>query len=239
MKGWTKLAIGTGLAALVLLPSLARAEGRTREKRTEHLTEPPMEEPALQPMEEEERYERRTMVPGGMSISAGGGVADFRGDDIDDLTDVGGSWDARLAFGTRLPVGFEAAYVGTAQDIQALGLDDDAVLVSNGAEGLVRLNIAPFAGVSPFVVGGLSYLRYSVANDSFNNSAVKDEDDVVAVPLGAGISAALGDSGVLLDARFTYRMTFDEELLIPTTANANPDQGLSNWAISARIGYEF
>ncbi len=91
----------------------------------------------------------------------GGGVTDFSSPTVRDMTGTGGAWDVRLIFGQREVLALETAYVGSAHYISALGLDNDAMLVSNGAEGVLRLNIPvidhgsiiePFGFVGPRLV---------------------------------------------------------------------------------------
>jgi hypothetical protein len=171
----------------------------------------------------------------GMALMVGGGVTDFVEDSVRGLTDIGGSYEARVAIGARRSLlGIEMAYVGTANDIGALGLDEDAFLISNSAEGALRLNLGTFA-IQPFVFAGLSYIRYEIVNDSFNTSSIADDDNTWAVPLGAGISTYVGKSGFMLDGRFTYRPVFDEDMV--TIGNDEGD--LDNWAASLRLGYHF
>ena len=50
-------------------------------------------------------------------------------------------WNARVLAGTRQYFGVEAAYVGTARGIDALGVQSNAALVVNGVEGDARLNV--------------------------------------------------------------------------------------------------
>src|SRR5215831_9730674 len=57
----------------------------------------------------------------GVAIMAGGGVTDFTEGATRSETSTGGSWTARLAFGTRSILGFEASYIGGANNINALG----------------------------------------------------------------------------------------------------------------------
>lgn len=192
------------------------------------VAEPMIEEEPIVVEEEEEDFGF------GMSLSLGGGVSDFIDDDAEDITDVGGAWDARLAIGTRSILGLEAAYVGTAQDMDALGLDDDAVLVSNGVEALARLNLGNYA-LQPYVVGGVGWTRYEIVNEDFNTSAIESQDDIVTVPVGAGLNARLG-GGFLVDGRFTYRAAFNDNLIDATT---NGSGDLDNWNVTARLGYEF
>jgi hypothetical protein len=81
----------------------------------------------------------------GLSLTAGGGVAGFTDADMRDTADVGGLWDVRAAFGTKMPLAIEAGYQGSAQGIQAIGLDSDAVLLGTSLEALARVNVLPAA----------------------------------------------------------------------------------------------
>src|SRR5689334_19334629 len=83
---------------------------------------------------------RDTWMPVGVGVAIGGGVAGFTGPEAQRYADVAGTWEARLTFGTRSFVGVEAAYVGAAQSIDALGLDGSAMLVSTQLEGDLRIN---------------------------------------------------------------------------------------------------
>jgi hypothetical protein len=156
----------------------------------------------------------------------------FSGGAAQGLTNSGGSWDLRLAFGTRSLLGLEAAYVGSANRLIAPGLDPNAVLLGTGAEGALRLN-APFpyqdAMLEPFAFGGMGWTRFDVINDDYNLSAVADKDHVMTVPVGAGLAASV--RGFMVDARYTYRFVYREDLV----GNTN----LDNWIISANIGSEF
>jgi hypothetical protein len=200
---------------------------------------PPAPAVVIAPVEEEEPA-KKGITPFGMAISAGGGVTDFLDNDAEDMTEIGGAWDVRLALGTRSWIGLEAGYIGSMHDIAALGLDPDAALMSNGLEGLVRVNLGTFA-IQPYAVGGVGWSRYELVNDDFNTSSVNDEDDVLTVPVGAGLSTYLGrgEAGAfMLDARFTYRAAFREDLLDPGTGNEEQED-LDNWAATLRLGYEF
>jgi hypothetical protein len=172
-----------------------------------------------------------------MTLSVGGGVSDFTDSTLRDRTGLNAAYEARLSIGINSPLAIEAAYVGTASEIDTLGLDDEAMLISNGVEGLARLNLGTF-DVQPYVVGGASWVRYNVVNTDFNSSDVRDQDDVLAVPLGGGISTYLGDSGFMLDARFTYRMMFDDDLVRPTPDNSD-GSAMDNWMVTAKLGYAF
>lgn len=170
----------------------------------------------------------------GIALQVGGGVVNFVSEGARDVTDVGGAWDVRLTFGTRGYAAFEMAYAGAVHDAGGAGLDDDAYLVRHGFEGALRLN-APIPTrtwfLAPFALGGLGWSRYDVMSSNAPPTAVlRDHDAFLTVPLGFGLAAAY--RGMMLDARFTYRAAFDDELF----ANG---AGQNTWTAGAHIGREF
>jgi hypothetical protein len=168
----------------------------------------------------------------GASLSAGGGVFGFTNETVQDATtDVGAAYQARLHLGTNTPLGFELAYIGTAQNLDALGVEDDAFLVSNGGEAGLTLGIPIFNMIHPYAYGGAAWKRYDVVNTDTNTSAVADDDDVFELPLGGGLMWDIGQ--VILDARGVYRWAFEEDLI------AGGDEGLDNWDVTLRAGMEF
>ena len=181
----------------------------------------------------------------GTSVQVGGGVFGFSDPDTVDFMDPGGSWTARLVFGTRMPLAIEAAYIGTANNISALGLDDSAFLLSNGVEGTVRWNIIStllggsidpgFGHIDPYVFGGVAYRRYSLMNEDFNTSSVNDNDNVGEVPFGGGLAWMMG--GFALDVRGEYRVAFSDHDLFGDVGREGHE--LNTWNASARLGWEF
>jgi hypothetical protein len=173
---------------------------------------------------------RDLATPLGEYLLLGGGVTDFTSRSVKDQYRTGGTWDVRVGIGSRSFLGFEAAYVGSSLAAEGNGSD----LLSNGAEGVLRLQYPYVARswlVEPFVFGGIGWQRVSLREAP---PGVQDRDDVGVVPFGGGITAGYGRW--LLDARFTYRSRFNEDLALATgAAPANLDQ----WAVSAAIGYEF
>jgi hypothetical protein len=168
----------------------------------------------------------------GGALLVGGGFDDFTDGNLRRMTSVGGAWSVRGVAGTRRIIGFEAAYVGSAHGIDALGLGGNARLVSNGAEGALRLNIPvemPFSLVEPFGFAGLGWARYSIMNTSVNNSDLASRDDVMTVPWGAGLE--VGYHGLMADARFTYRHTYFDDLA--------PGSSLNSWGIGGQIGFGY
>ncbi len=79
----------------------------------------------------------------GIQVTGGGSVTDFTERYARSFTNVGGGWNVRVGFLTRFLISGEIQYIGTAQRINAVGLDNNAVLLSNGAEFNLRLNILP------------------------------------------------------------------------------------------------
>jgi hypothetical protein len=170
----------------------------------------------------------------GAGLIVGGGYQNFSRSGAQGVTDPGGYWTARLVFGTLFPIGFEAAYIGSAQSINALGLSNDAVLISNGAEGVLRINLPIRRGavfMEPFAFGGVGWQRYHVSRSNTFNSSITQNDDILEVPYGGGFEFGYG--AFLADARFTYRSTFFTNLL--TTSQGS----LDNWQAGGQVGFQF
>ncbi len=178
--------------------------------------------------------EGRLLSPYGIGVSAGPGVTGFVDADMRAATDPGGAWDVRVAAGTRLPVAFEAAYVGSAQAIDALGLDPDSILVGTGLEGGARIDLLPDEA-NPFVVVGAGWTRYQLANADSNTSSVNQRDDVLTLSLAIGMDVRI--DRVVLDARAVMRPTFDNELLPDSAEPGNPTR-LDSLSLLVRAGVE-
>jgi len=175
----------------------------------------------------------------GFAMTIGGGVAGFTDSTIRDSTGDGGNWDVRAMIGTRQFVGVEGSYLGSAQSIDAIGLDTDATLVGNGLQANLRLNATKDTDIQPFLYGGVAWRRYDLTGEDFNVSDVADSDDVLELPIGVGV--AFKYRGLLLDARGEYRAAFYEDM-IPTFAeldDPNDAAAMHRYSINANIGYEF
>lgn len=171
----------------------------------------------------------------GAGVLLGAGVEDFTSSSLRGMTGVGGTWDARAVAGTRRYFGVEAAYVGSARNINALGLGSNAGLVSNGVEGALRVNLPLPAGrslIEPFGFVGLGWQHYTLTNTDVNTSDLANSDDVMTVPYGGGLEYATGM--FMADARFTFRQTYQNDLL-RTTAGGR----LNNWGVGAKLGVQF
>lgn len=168
----------------------------------------------------------------GAAILIGGGFERFTDGTLRAMTGDGGSWTARLVGGTRQFVGVEAAYVGSARSISALGVNAGN-LVSNGVEGTLRLNIPLVRGATllePFGFVGIGWQHFNVTNNTVTSDVV-GSDDVMTVPYGGGLELAY--KSFIADARFTYRQTYYNDLLRVTGGNLN------NWGVGGQIGVEF
>lgn len=170
------------------------------------------------------------LTPLGEYVLLGGGVSEFTEEDVKNRFKVGGAWDLRLGLGSRFFVGGELAYVGAVRDPDGFG----SKLLSNGAEAVVRVQYPYETGawlIEPFAFGGIGWSRVSLQDAAPD---LKDEDDVGVVPFGAGVT--FGYRHLLLDARFTYRTSFDEDLAL--AAGERP-ANLEQWGVVASVGYEF
>jgi hypothetical protein len=170
----------------------------------------------------------------GIEALVGGGAVGFIDSAARNTVNTGGSWDARLTFGSRLPIAVEGAYVGSAQTIDALGLSSNSRLIGNGVEGDLRLNFTNYM-VQPYIFGGAGWTHYQITNSATNTSSVLSSDDVGTVPLGAGISIR-PTKGFLVDVRGTYRAVFDDSMFDRIT---NTNNSMQNWSALGRLGFEF
>ena len=179
-----------------------------------------------------------TLMSGiGIGFMVGGGVAGFVEGDLRDQTqdDIGGAWSARATLGTHTPLGIDIGYTGSTTDLRALdAAGDDAPspnLFTTTVEGALRWNILPHYMINPYVFGGAGWMRLDI-NDEPALSDIEASDDIAVFPVGAGI-AWRDDSGLMLDARGTYR--FAEESTLLTGVDTN----FAMWEASANLGYEF
>lgn len=164
----------------------------------------------------------------GMAAEVGGGVTAFTATGATDVTKLGGEWTARFILGTRSHIGVEAAYIGTAQAMNTLGVSDSAYLMSNGAEAALRYNVLT-GDWQPYAAAGGAWKHYSLQNTSFNTSDVKSSDDVAEVPVAVGL--AYRYRGIIADLRVQLRPAFNSSLI--------GDTNLTNWNAGARLGWEF
>lgn len=175
----------------------------------------------------------------GMSFSFGGGVADFTNQTMRDTTGTAGTWAVRAALGTKTPLGFEGSYIGSAQSISALGLDNNAVLVSNGVQGAVRLNAVIGAPITPFAFGGVAWSHYDVTNTSTNTSAISGTDNLLEIPVGLGVGGSW--RGLGYDVRGEVRFATQADMVPELSAGRDDGSkaAMHRWGINATLGWGF
>lgn len=173
----------------------------------------------------------------GIGFTIGGGVNGFVDGDIRDQTqdDVGGAWAARMTIGTHTPLGLDVSYTGSTTDLRSLdaagGDAPSPNLFTTTVEGALRWNMLPHYMINPYVFGGAGWTRLDI-NDEPALSDVEASEDLAVFPIGAGV-AWRDTSGVVLDARGTYRFSEDATLL------TGVDSNFDTWEASANLGYEF
>jgi hypothetical protein len=157
-----------------------------------------------------------------------------------DASSVGGTWEVRATVGTRHYLAGEAAYVGSRRNLNIGGVagaaGESPHMFSHGLEAALRAQYPYLVGnwiLEPFAFGGLGWSHVGV-DGIVSTSQVSDSNDLLVVPMGAGFSANW--NRFVLEARFTYRSTFNDDLLV----NADGSKAsLSNWSTGALVGYEF
>ena len=170
----------------------------------------------------------------GAGILVGGGFEDFTNSTMRGMTSTGGNWTARVLAGTRQFVGVEAGYVGSLRSIDALGLQSNARLLSNGLEGAARLNVPVVMRrtqlLEPFGFIGLGWSRYQLQNTTTVTADLERNDDVMTLPVGGGLEYAIGR--FMADARFTYRATYYNDLM-------RNGGNLNSWGFGGQVGFSF
>jgi opacity protein-like surface antigen len=200
---------------------------------------PPAPAPQPVPTYESEAGRMYDMRRVGFSLAAGGGVADFTDQEMRDTTGTGGTWAVRATIGTKTPLGFEGSYIGSAQQIDALGIDNDALLVSNGLQGALRLNAVTGAPITPFLFGGVAWSRFDLTNTSTNTSAISGEDNLLEIPVGLGIGGSWKGFGY--DLRGELRFATNENMVPELSAGRDTGKhaDMHRWGVNASIGYGF
>jgi hypothetical protein len=169
----------------------------------------------------------------GIGLTAGAGVTSFSNSETNDAVSAGGIWEARIAFGTRPPVGLEAAYIGSAQPMSALS--GRATLIGTGLEAVARVDLGTLA-VQPYAVGGIGWTHYGVSGSGDTELRIGSDDDIFTIPAGLGVRYRSGPW--LFDGRGTYRFAFDDELL-QRQGDLESFGSLESWAVTFRGGFEF
>jgi hypothetical protein len=164
----------------------------------------------------------------GIAFMAGGGFGNFFDDGLAGSTSQPGLWQVRAVVGSRRHFAGEMAYVGGAQNVYTLGVDDGATMVNNGFEGAFRWNVLTGI-IQPYAVGGIGYQHYRLSDEAVQTADIQSYGDVVNFPLGVGLAVKPGP--ITIDGRFTFRPATNSGLL--------RDSNLSTWDLGAHAGFEF
>ncbi|HEY1810911.1 MAG TPA: hypothetical protein VGG74_01055 [Kofleriaceae bacterium] len=166
-----------------------------------------------------------------LAMTIGGGVDDFAGDTLRHSTQLGGSWNARLTIGQHNILAGEVSYIGSAQNVNGLGIGTRSTIVGNGVQGDLRLNGTINSMFQPFIYGGAAWRHYSTTETPNAFADLATTDDVFEIPVGAGIAAYFG--GLTVDVRGEYRFAFG--------GNSNDSNGnsLDRWGATGNFGFEF
>ena len=115
----------------------------------------------------------------------GGGVTAAGGD-------TGPMWDARAVVGSRLPLAFEVAFLGTGVPSHGGSLDTRML------DATVRLALRPRAAVTPYLFGGIGWAQRELVGAM--TPAMPIDTSAASYPLGVGVQVR-GKSGVVVDVR--------------------------------------
>jgi hypothetical protein len=172
----------------------------------------------------------------GVSAALGAGYGQFIDNQATSNLGTGqAAWSFRLAFGTHIPIGLEAAYVGTVSNLDP-ALDGGASLLGTDLETDLRWNILPHYKWNPFIFGGVGWQRYDITNldVSLADVGIADSDHLAIFPVGAGLSYR-NHRGLVFDMRGTFRAAASSNMIVDTTGDR---ANLDTWEASASLGYE-
>jgi hypothetical protein len=165
-----------------------------------------------------------------MTFTVGGTYSDFARTDAQDFTTPGAGWEARYVFGTRTHLAGEAAYAAALNGLDTLGVEDNALLMANGAEASLRANMLT-GELQPYLAAGFGWRHYEVVNTDTNTSDVANADDGVVVPMAVGLSYRY--ERAVADVRAMYRPAFLDDIV------AQDNTALDTFSAGVNLGFEF
>jgi hypothetical protein len=179
---------------------------------------------------DEDAGRSRPLSEVGISASVGTGVLVFSRGAAVATIDPGIAWSAGVIVGSRKSVGFGFSYVGSVHDVDGADLNDAAILVGQGFEGILRVHFMPTEW-QPYVGIGFAWKHYELLDATSSTYSMRHSDSVVEAPIMVGL---VYHRGVLLaDVSLSYRPAFDSELM-----SRGGDASLTSWGISAGVGLE-
>ena len=169
------------------------------------------------------------------SLLIGGGLSNFVGDLANESTHPGGAWEATLVFGGRQHLALEVSYNGSVNTVEAVGLSGNALLIGTTAQTAFRANLNT-GDVQPYAIAGFGWTHYALAGEAVNVSGIRNDDNVLIVPVGGGLSVHMGQ--LVLDMRAFYRHAFSSNMF-DTIADATGRSGkMSSWVARVALGFE-
>ena len=178
--------------------------------------------------------------PQGIGISIGGGIAGFTDKAMRETVtaDVDPLWDVRAMIGTHSPIGAEVTYLGSAGTVRTLAGNENGTLVGTTFEATLRWNILPHMMWNPYVFAGAGWQRYDVRNmmAATSDTGLAGSDDLLEIPMGAGVTFRDPNSGLTFDVRGTFRAAVANANLLAEPDGSNA--GLHTWEASAALGWE-
>lgn len=179
--------------------------------------------------------EARTNV---VTVTAGLGVEGYMSPGMQDT--VGGAmlWDVRAIVSIWEQLSLEGAYVGTGAGIDARFVDESATLIGTTFEAAAHWNFMEDSALQPFAFAGLGWRNLQVVGEDFSTSdeGVADSDNLLILPVGAGLGYRSGDFYV--DGRATLRFATGADLVRTSTFDDDRSQ-MHAFAVTGRVGYDF
>ena len=142
-----------------------------------------------------------------------------------------------MTLGSRLPLAFEGAYIGSKQNLAMLGLERNGVVLGNGTEGTMRFN-ATRGLIQPYVFVGAGWTKYQLRDTKVRTRDGRASDDVFQVPFGVGV--AMRSRRAFVDLRGTGRLMYNDTLV--DEVGGGPPMGtgpLASWSMTGRLGWQF
>jgi opacity protein-like surface antigen len=173
------------------------------------------------------------------AITTGAGATNYFGSAFTPNSEPGAAWDARLTFGSRSIFGFEAAYVGSINQISVPNQTQQGHLNSNGFDTDLRIGL-PYR-VQPYMFGGVGYAHLHMDNANGAPSIVNtmnNDVDQFTVPAGGGMAFYFAKHATL-DLRGTYKWYPDNRLMVDQTTGGLTGASIHSWTAQARLGYAF
>jgi hypothetical protein len=172
----------------------------------------------------------------GVAVSLGGGVTGYTDGATRGYLGTGGYWELRGLLGARSFLGSEIAYVGSSRGLDGPGVDRGAMLVANGLEGGMRLNLPLQLGqavrFTPFLFGGPGFTHLRITGTDAVGPGMSTSDTALVLTSGAGFSFTC--RRLILGARFTYRQLRGADLI---EIDDDPAR-MQSWSTGLTLGYE-